>query len=396
MDEWLAKLKAVQADQVQQMMADSELQGIKVERDAAKQAALQNGIVVGLEPEPEPELVDLGQAAPPIAIRMEGQHLAELVNWDASSSLQGWLYKQSGGAVGGDAKKSIGGMRHKEDKRWFVLQRHFIFYFEKEQDIDARNHPKGALPVAGAQVADNLSMMDMSLRCTFHVVAQYADGQRKMTLRAETEAETSSWLGALRPHVEKVSAAVLDAVDRSPTPSGDENRVYCEGWLAKRSGGKQDNHKTVGELKKSWETRWFVLHHDRITYYKSQKAFLHREKAKATIPIQDMEFERGEKKLFKLKAIALGRGKYTPAVSAANCFLRMFLRDCSWLQCWRWRLRARMTSISGRRRSWDGWRTLMEWKPSTSRRSMPSPESPTLGLESQVYRRAQRRRVSAL
>jgi hypothetical protein len=297
MDRWLGQLKAVQADQVQQMMSGMELQRIAAERDAANLAALQAGVVVSLEPEPEPE--QAGPAtAPKIAIKMDGQHLAELVNYDATPSLQGWLYKQSGGAVGGEGKKSLGTIRQKEDKRWFVLQHHFIFYFEKMQDFDARNHPKGALPVADAQVADNLSMMDMSQRCTFHVVAEYADGHRKMTLRAESEAETASWLTALRPHVEKITAAAALVAENEDEGGDDENQIYCDGWLAKRSGGKKDDKVTVGELKKSWETRWFVLHHDRITYYKSQQAFLHREKAKATIPIQDMQFERGEKKLF--------------------------------------------------------------------------------------------------
>jgi hypothetical protein len=149
-------------------------------------------------------------------------------------------------------------------------------------------------------------MMEMQLRCTFHVVASYADGRRNMTLRAETESETESWLAALRPHVEKVTVQEAEA-KQNEDDTDDENHVYCEGWLAKRSGGKKDQGVSVGEMKKNWETRWFVLHHDRITYYKSQQAFLHREKAKNTIPIQDMQFERGEKRLFKLKAVALGR-----------------------------------------------------------------------------------------
>merc|ERR1711968_144682 len=148
--------------------------------------------------------------------------------------------------------------------------------------------------------------MDIESRCTFNVVATYADGQRKMALRAETETEVANWLAALRPHVERVTVQAAE-VKEHEDETDDENHVYCEGWLGKRSGGKKGDGVSLGELKKSWETRWFVLHHDRITYYKSQQAFLHREKAKANIPLQDMLFERGEKRFFKLKAVALGR-----------------------------------------------------------------------------------------
>ena len=304
MDQWVAQLSVVAQDNVRRLAIDAELQHIQAERDAAKHAALQSGIAVdSLEPQPEPEEVP-ASSAPKIAVKMEPAHLGQLVAWEMQPKLQGWLLKQSGGAS--DAKKSVGNLRKKEDRRWFVLQHHFVFYFERQQDFDAHVNPKGALPVAGAQVTDNLNMMDMEQRCTFHVVAMYADGQRDMTLRAETEMDAANWLAALRPHVEMVTVEAAE-VQEHEDATDDENHVYCEGWLAKRSGGKKGDGVSVGELKKSWETRWFVLQANQIAYYKSQQAFLHREKAKATIPLQDMAFERGDGRLFKLKAVALGR-----------------------------------------------------------------------------------------
>ena len=41
-----------------------------------------------------------------------------------------------------------------------------------------------------------------------------------------------------------------------------------------------------GELRKNWDDRWFVLTHDKLSYYKSQKAYLQRDQPKAVIPIQ--------------------------------------------------------------------------------------------------------------
>eukprot|EP01051_Picozoa_sp_SAG22_P009957 SAG22_NODE_866_length_6778_cov_2.436592_1_plen_600_part_00 len=89
----------------------------------------------------------------------------------------------------------------------------------------------------------------------------------------------------------------------------DANRVYYEGWLAKRSGGSKNGELSLGELRKNWDDRWFVLTHDKISYYKSQKAYLQREEPKAVIPIQDLQFQLDEQvaRRFKLRVHALGR-----------------------------------------------------------------------------------------
>jgi hypothetical protein len=146
--------------------------------------------------------------------------------------------------------------------------------------------------------------------CTFRVDGQYGDGQRKLTLRAEAEHECLEWVAVLRKHVQRLSdqqqaaaggegagdgvvaAAADDAnkgVCRCRAPSAGLARirevsragccgvpltwpvslslaaadaaVYCQGWLAKRSGGNKSTGATVsvGEIRKNWETRWFVL-----------------------------------------------------------------------------------------------------------------------------------------
>ena len=306
MHTWLGKLDEVKAEHTAQLQGDAELKSLQAQRAAAAQQAQSAGVsIVALEPEPEPEPEPAQKSAPQIAVKMLPVHLAELVNWDTEPTLQGWLFKQSGGSS--TQSKSVGSVRKKEDKRWFVLQHHFVFYFGRPQDFEGHVNPKGALPVAGAQVKDNLGSMDPQERCTFAIEAFYADGTREMLLRAESEQDCAGWVQALRPHVEKVSVQAAEAKEDDGDDGGDENRVFCEGWLAKRSGGKKDDKMSVGELKKKWDTRWFVLHRDRVAYYKSQQAWLHREKAKASIPLQDMVFERGEKKLFKLKAVSLGR-----------------------------------------------------------------------------------------
>ena len=51
-----------------------------------------------------------------------------------------------------------------------MLQHHFLFYFEKEQDFEACIPPKGAIPVAGARVDRDTAAPDPAVRCTFYVV----------------------------------------------------------------------------------------------------------------------------------------------------------------------------------------------------------------------------------
>ena len=106
--------------------------------------------------------------------------------------------------------------------------------------------------------------------------------------------------------------------------------VFCQGWLAKRSGGNKSTGATVsvGEIRKNWETRWFVLQAEQVSYYKSQQAFLGREKPKATVPLLDMTFQRDQQHRFKLRARAMGRVLALEAPSAP-----VWPHVVLWLRC---------------------------------------------------------------
>lgn len=53
----------------------------------------------------------------------------------------------SGRSIGGDKLAKL-------DRRWFVMQHHFVFYWGAEQDFLGRVKPKGAIPLMDVVVND--------------------------------------------------------------------------------------------------------------------------------------------------------------------------------------------------------------------------------------------------
>jgi hypothetical protein len=197
MDNWHQLLNAIFAEHQTQKEDEMELRRLEEQRAAARSKLQATGIAVALEPELEPtSFAAAHMAAPEIAMKMKGKHLAALIDRDTAPLKEGWLSKQSGNAdvsVKATDKLSFGNVHHKWDRRWFVMQHHFLYYFEKEQDFEAYVPPKGAIPVAAAKVNRSASG-DTQERSTFRVAAHYGDGNRTFVLRAELEQDAIEWV----------------------------------------------------------------------------------------------------------------------------------------------------------------------------------------------------------
>ena len=380
LQQWLGQLAAVEEAHQQQKREEVEQEEIETAKQTALTAARQQAASVrdtAIDPtanvddgdgglggygaaaatvsmlEPEPAVAYWSQeqnhgVAADIAMKMAGAHLAELVQWeDRADGLpavirQGWLEKAAGNAdavTPGGGKMSVagslsglsGGRMTKRDKRWFVLQHHFLLYFGTQQDFSGHANPKGAIPLKWAKVGHPTPD---GAGASFTIEGVYGDGRRVLTLRSKESDDGGrnphscrAWSSVLQEHVQQLadfeaagggSAAGGDSAAKSGTAAAggcaagggtaaDSGVVYCQGWLAKRSGGKKENGVSMGDVRKTWETRWFVLQGEKVSYYKSQQSFLQREKPKASLPIADMTFQREDKQNFKLRAAAIGR-----------------------------------------------------------------------------------------
>eukprot|EP01051_Picozoa_sp_SAG22_P009958 SAG22_NODE_866_length_6778_cov_2.436592_2_plen_1026_part_00 len=218
LERWVGMLEQVLASHAVQKQAEAALKALGRRRAAAVLELEATGVAVEPEPEPETSFVAAHMAAPEIAIKMKGKHLAALIEREgkqASPLKQGWLLKQSGnvdGRVGlKDKGLTVGNLKHSWDRRWFVMQHHFMFYFDKQQDFEAFVPPKGAIPVADAKVHRDAHAADPAVRCTFYVDAKYGDGRRTFGLKAGAEEEALDWIVNFNQHVQQVDKIEAEA-----------------------------------------------------------------------------------------------------------------------------------------------------------------------------------------
>jgi len=108
-----------------------------------------------------------------------------------------------------------------------------------------------------------------------------------------------------------------------------------EGWLVKQSGGatggkgQRVRRRSVGELMKKWDERYFVLTCQRLYYFKTMEDFKRGSDPSGIISIKDhvvegspspLEFGlRGEERTYKFKADDEGMaGRWVTALRAVQ------------------------------------------------------------------------------
>ena len=148
----------------------------------------------------------------------------------------GYLLKNSGGkkkdgAIVPQRRNSLGNMRSKWERRYFVLDRSGVLsYYKKASNVNEGKPPSGEMQLAGGFVA-----VEGNSGAFFQFAVETKD--RVLSLRAETEVERSGWVAALlgvgvsdHPMSSNLAAHV-------PTPSSASPSAIA---VARRAGKRED------------------------------------------------------------------------------------------------------------------------------------------------------------
>jgi hypothetical protein len=228
---------------------------------------------------------------------------------------QGWLVKSSSGKAGLSHKFT----KENWQKRWFVLHggpsvaQPRLVYYKDEAGYRNGGEASGQLALRGAE-AKMVTVMNPAMgfvdeEVTFEVQA----AQRTLPLKVGAE-DAQAWIDSINEAVAHTrnqrrrrrtqgagagkeaavssgSAVFNGSADRTVAPgpaaaggpidpmnadaaesleSYPEDHVFREGFLLKRSGGAVQGKKvSMGELRKNWDKRWFVLRKNRLHYFKT-------------------------------------------------------------------------------------------------------------------------------
>jgi small GTP-binding protein len=191
--------------------------------------------------------------------------------------VSGWLEKKSGGKEGKGKKKFM----EKWDKRWFILVGSELRYYKSDADHDQRKAPAGSIECTGSEL-----FLKVVQGTSFRFTVKTAE--RELKLRASSASDYHKWADALTPLMASTGrdASVSVDVGRSASastvtpPSHTEPAaggaaaaatvsapVLCEGWLEKKSGGKE-GHEKKSKLLERWGKRYFVLSGSEMHYFK--------------------------------------------------------------------------------------------------------------------------------
>jgi hypothetical protein len=216
---------------------------------------------------------------------------------------QGWLEKSSAGKQGLNHRFT----KENWQRRYFTLvdgTQPKLVYYKDEGVFTSNGNASGQLMLRGstakfgegAGFEVRAAQRTLPLRCCAgdsSAEGWIADINR--LARAPAAASTPAPAGLGGFEVEGGGAAAVaprpDGRSRpmlNPMDLADETHVFKQGWLQKRSGGSAGGKVSIGEMKKGWDKRWFVLQSERLRYFKTPQDLEAGKKERGSCSVMDI------------------------------------------------------------------------------------------------------------